>query len=559
MITDARTIENEAELEADICIVGAGIAGIALAREFIGHDARVCLLESGGLEHEESLEDLSRGENVGLPYKRLDGGRYRGFGGGARTWAIDIGHGRGGARLRPLDPVDFEKRDCIPYSGWPFDYEHLRPYYERAQDLFGIGRMAYDVEHWADELSRPRLPFNTDRVQTTMFQFGAGEQFHRDYREDVHRAENVNVVLYSNAVELETDPSGSRVDRVRAACLPGSGAILLPSGTGFQRVRVTDLPGSRFWVKARQFVLAAGGTENPRLLLLSRKVHDRGLGNQHDLVGRFFMEHPHLWSGRSRPASRRLFDLTQLYRIHQSNGVPVMAKLTLAETVIREEGLPNYCVSIHATNSLTDSKSVRSLLRLRSAVLERKPPEHLAEDLRNVVLGVGDIGQVAYHRLAKRAQASTKPFAFRLNHMSEQVPNPDSRVTLSDQRDSLGIPRVRLDWRLQPIDVRAIRRAQEIIGEELHRAGLGKLELDMHDDSVPPSIHGGWHHMGTTRMHVSEQQGVVDPNCRVHGVGNLYVSGSSVFPTVGYANPTLTIGALAVRLADHIKRRIDNR
>ena len=140
--------------------------------------------------------------------------------------------------------------------------------------------------------------------------------------------------------------------------------------------------------------------------------------------------------------------------------------------------------------------------------------------------------------------------------MAEPAPNPDSRVILSSDRDMFGVNRVKLDWQISPLDIGSMIRFQEIMDAEFRRAGLGHLCVEL-EGVVPPSkphiISGGSHHMGTTRMNSNSKMGVVNENCRVHGVCNLYIAGSSVFPTTGYANPTLTIVALAVRLADHIK------
>ena len=145
---------------------------------------------------------------------------------------------------------------------------------------------------------------------------------------------------------------------------------------------------------------------------------------------------------------------------------------------------------------------------------------------------------------------------FRLNHMTEQIPNPNSRVNLIDECDILGRKRVQLDWRLSSIDVRSIIRAQEIIDEELRRAKLGRLQIELKDDTPPHNLHGGYHNMGTTRMHIDPKKGVVNENCQVHGVSNLFIAGPSVFPTGGYSNPVLTIVALSLRLADYVKKQM---
>jgi choline dehydrogenase-like flavoprotein len=293
------------------------------------------------------------------------------------------------------------------------------------------------------------------------------------------------------------------------------------------------------------------------LLLLSNTVQKEGLGNQNDLVGRFFMEHPHLWSGIYIPSDPSIFTSTGLYEVHTVNNVPVMGKLTLNQEVLCRERLLNYCVSIHPKIGpnpryhKTASKGVDSLRKLRSAVRNGNVPKDWGKLLGHVINDSGGVALNAYKKVMRRFH---KIPVFLLNHMAEQAPNPSSRVTLGQERDALGQNRVQLDWHLSPIDIRSMIRAQGIIDEELRRAGLGRLRIELEDETPPSDLHGGWHHMGTTRMHVDPQKGVVDENCKVHGISNLFIAGSSVFPTGGYANPVLTIVALAIRLADHIKQ-----
>jgi choline dehydrogenase-like flavoprotein len=458
-----------------------------------------------------------------------------------------MGRNRLGVRLRPLDEIDFEERDWVPYSGWPFDKSHLDPFYERAQTILQIGPYTYDVDDWEDP-ETSRLPFANGRVKTTIFQFGPRAPFIGEYRDEIARANNITTYLYANAVELETNETAQMVTRLRVACLQGK----------------------RFWVSAKLFILAANGIEIPRLLLLSNRTQTAGLGNEHDLVGRFFMEHPHHWSGVYVPSDSGIFNATGLYRVHTVNGIPIMGKLTLAEEVLRREELLSYCVSIHPStrpkwlsrNERTASKGASSIRDLRSAVRRGKIPDDLGGHLGNVVTGIDDVAAAAFgsiRRQLEEASDKRKPprvEVFTLNHMSEQVPNPNSRVTLAAERDALGCNRAQLDWQLSPLDMRTIIRAQEIISEELRRAGLGRLVIELKDETPPPDLHGGVHQMGTTRMHSDPKQGVVDEHCRVHGLSNLYIASSSVFPTVGYANPVLTMVALTVRLADHVKELV---
>jgi choline dehydrogenase-like flavoprotein len=512
VIVDAYSVPQDETIKTDVCIVGAGVAGITLAREFIGEEFQVCLLESGGLGPDRATQSLYWGENVGHPYYLLDTARTCCFGGTSHRWLLEIGGGRLGARTRPLDKIDFEERDWVPYSGWPFDKAHLDPFFERAQSVFKLGPYTYDVGDWEDPEEMPRLPFVTDRVKTTVFQFGTRDTFIVDYRDEIKQADNVTAYLHANAVEIETNETAQRAARLRVACLQGNG----------------------FWVSAKLFILAVGAIETPRLLLLSNEAQSVGLGNQHDLVGRFFMEHPHLWSGIYVPSDPSIFNRTDLYRIHTVDGVPIQGKLTIAGETLRQERMLNYCVSIHPSplpRELRDqrmlSKGIASSRALRSVI--RK-----------------------FDRFLDKYRFS-RVEAFRLNTMSEQSPNPNSRVTLAAERDALGRNRVCLDWQLTPLDIRSIIRAQQIIDEELCRAGLGRLHIQLCDETPPPDLHGGWHHMGTTRMHVDPRKGVVDENCRIHGMSNLFIGGPSVFPTVGYVNPVLTIIALALRLADHVK------
>ena len=508
MIFDARSVPNKTTLDADICIAGAGVAGITLARELINAGVRVCLLESGGLEPDRVTQSLYWGENIGLPYYSPDVSQARFFGGTSNCWHVGTGGRQLGARLHPLDPIDFEERDWVPFSGWPFAKAHLDPYYERAHAICRTGRYDYDAESWAYPERSPQLPLRKGLVKTTMFHFVRREVFFQEYREEIEKAENISAFLHANAVEIETNDTAQKVTGIKVACLNGP----------------------KFRIAAKLYILASGAMEIPRLLLISNKVQKEGLGNQHDLVGRFFMEHPHLWSGVFIPAGDHLFRATGLYRVHTVDTVPVLGKLTLSDAVLRSEKLLSYAVSIHPRLCVDPAG--------RTGATKGAP-------------GITE-------KISRQFRGEKKIEGFALNHMSEQAPNPDSRVMLSEEKDALGQRRVNIDWRLTATDIWTIRRAQQLIDEELRHAGLGRLHIEMQDESVPPDITGGWHHMGTTRMHTDPKKGVVDANSKVHGIVNLFIAGPSVFPTCGYANPVLTTVALAARLGDHVKKNMES-
>jgi choline dehydrogenase-like flavoprotein len=188
-----------------------------------------------------------------------------------------------------------------------------------------------------------------------------------------------------------------------------------------------------------------------------------------------------------------------------------------------------------------------------------QPVEHPLRAAVTATTGAPDIARIAYHKMRKRFhhRAGHTPVAesYKLFQMTEQVPNPESRVLLSDEQDALGQPRARLHWQLQPQDTRSIQRSQQVLDRALRRAGVGRVHVASLDAIERESVRGGYHHMGTTRMGATPQEGVVDGNCKIHGVENTYVAGSSVFTTAGCANPTLTIAALSLRLADHLKKK----
>lgn len=568
MIIDARRVPSGETIETEVCIVGAGPAGITLAHELLGKDFRVCLLETGGLEANPEIQSMAAGagDTIGDFYPGAIYMRSRQYGGTANQWNIDMGDSLGnknpGVRYVPLDEIDFEKRDWVPHSGWPIKKATLDPYYERAHALCQIGPYQYDVEAWQDEQAKP-LPFRGDRLTTKMFQFGPRGIFLDDYRKQLEESSNVTLYLYATALELETDDLAKTVTQVRVA----------------------SLEGNEFRIAAKAVILTLGGIESARLLLLSDKTQKAGLGNQNDVVGRYFMDHPLIRSGMMFPADRNVIDSLALYDTRWVNGTMVIAKPVLSEAVMRQEQLLNINLAMFPRPNIYGINPLRSLLpqgkRFRSKAVEsaqvlmksakrKELPKNLLSHLGNLLTGVDDL---MYYQWRKEPRIlhrygmdtggwfnvpdkETRFGCFEVFHLSEQAPDPENRVTLSSERDRLGCRKVQIHWRWNDIDIRSSRRAQEIFAEEFARIGLGRLKIEL-DRGVPqiflPSTH---HHMGTTRMHDDPKQGVVDANCQVHGVSNLFIASSSVFPTGSYANPTLTILAIAIRVADHVKTQI---
>jgi choline dehydrogenase-like flavoprotein len=526
MILDSRSLPRNAVVDTDVCIVGAGAAGITLAREFLNQPFNVCLVESGAERLDRTIQSLSQGDNAGIPYYPLDECRQRALGGTTHLWM---------GWCAPFEEMDFEEREWVPFSGWPFPRSALVPFYERAQRVCQIGPFVYDVGPW-ETPERPRLPFLDERIITKTFQFSPPTRFGTVYRDELARAGNLKTLLHGTAVELEATESAGQV----------------------ARLHVASSRDHRFAIAAKVFILAAGGIETPQLLLLSNRVHKAGLGNQNDQVGRCFMEHPYCNTAAFVPADRNLH--LGMYFPHTagpaSGAVRMAGTLAIAPATLSREKIEN-CVfffpgqyKVHAD---FQSYGVRSLFHVFHAVRQGALPSDFAKRSVGILRDVHKVFRTGMRMATESRRRSRERWILR--SFLEAGPNPDSRVTLSERHDALGRNRVRLDWRPSELDRRSWVRAHEIVDEELRRSRLGRLHMtsEFAQSTWPPSVDGGCHHAGTTRMHVDPRRGVVDEHCRVHGIENLFIAGPSVFPTSGSANPMLTIVALALRLADRVK------
>lgn len=522
MILDARQLPNRTRLAAEVCVVGAGPAGLVVARGLAARGIDVLVLESGGIETDPRSRDPDRGEVVGDLDPSLAATRARGVGGTATSWNTPVWGADGprrrgsGAKYLPLDPVDFEGRGGEPDGGWPFDASELADHYRAAHELCGLGRPAYEGDAWSDA-ARPLLALAGDRLTTRVYQFGSSDRFTSDLPLALRTSGEVRLCLHATAVEVVTDGSGREAGRVRIA----------------------TSTGGELTAEARFFVLAAGAIENARLLLVSPGGGGTALGNRHGWLGRCLMEHPRDRSLLLVPRSRDLIAEAGFYDPHAAaDGTVVCGRLALRGGAVREERLPNASASLFpVTASGPEGRdgSAVGLPRRWLAALRRRFSHRYD-------------GGYGWSRVPDPAAAFR---GFRLLLNVEQRPHRENRVALAGARDALGMPRVRVTWRWREEDRAALDRLRRVVAEELELSGLGRVRL-RDDVPIDPDAH---HHSGTTRMHADPRRGVVDPDSRVHGTDNLYVAGASVFPSSGFANPTLTIVALAARLAEHLADR----
>ena len=540
MLLDARTVEDDQTLRAGVCIVGGGIAGIALALEFERQAIDCLMLESGGLVPDEATRDLYRGDNVGLPYVFADGCRTRCLGGSSNCW---------GGWCSPLRDLEMAHRDWVPDSGWPFGASTLEPYYERVHRFLRLGPVDYDLARWVDAIARRdvrRIPLPSGQIADMVSQFSSPMRLGVVYRDSLERAAHVRTLLHANAVELHTDPSAQRVTRVA----------------------VRTLSGRNLKVEAATFVLACGGIENARLLLASNRTQAAGLGNGHDLVGRYFADHPRLGLGNvrfKRPWQRnKLYDVKFHYlnRAVRAHDTYVSAQFVLAPEVQRRERLLSSQLWFASRFPGENSPAAEAIVRMKHRLLAKSDPVYgFWSDVATMAISpLSTAGFIA----ARLFQPEVLIKDVQIDVVCEPSPNRDSRVTLSDRRDALGMPRVRVDWRLGDDVKRTMDRSLEIFADEMRRGDVAEVDLPEplqgrqwpHVPATPWHHLGTWHHMGTTRMHPTPERGVVDADCKVHGMANLYVAGSSVFPTFGSNFPTFTIVALALRMAEKISRQM---
>lgn len=477
MIRDALT-RLPAEIEADVCICGAGPAGIVSALELARRGRRVVLVEGGGLDAPGDAQSVYDGELSGRPYPLL-GSRLRWLGGTSNHW---------GGWVKPLDDQDFRDKPHYPMPAWPFGPEELRPWYADAARWCEIDSVEYTPESLGREAHRRLLGLEQSTGFTNrVFRFSPPTRFGRRYRDDLEQSENIDCLVNLNAVELTEGE-----DRVHALV-------------------ARTVSGQQCTIRARQFVLAMGGIENARFLLNQQSVP----GNHADLVGRCFMDHYGFTPGKMLSSSNLAYERGSL------TGQDVMLVMSPTESLVGEGELRNSCIMLRAD-------SPDSLLA----------PEYWESQLfgGEQLGGMHGIGMI-----------------------NEPLPHRQSRITLSDERDMLGMRRTHLHWHLPKTEFEPVLALFNRWTTAVSRAGLARVR-HLKDSAPELSAHVGigYHHMGTTRMSAAPEYGVSDADGRCWDRDNLYLAGSSLFPHVGYSNPTLTIVALAARLAEHLSGRLES-
>lgn len=532
----------------DLVIIGGGAAGLTIAADLIGSPLRVLLLEAGGLKPDQAGTQVFEGEvAAGSAHPFLHTFRVRAIGGASRIW---------GGRCIPYDPIDFAHRPWVAGPGWPFGREVLDPWYRLAQVAIEAGRFDYDpATTLPDDQAEFAPGLDGGPVQTRLERFSKPTDFWRRFGGDLTQAENVNVVM--NA--------------------PVTGVRLTADGSAVDHVEVASPDGARLQIRGRRVVVAMGGLESVRLLLASNDVRPAGVGNDNDQLGRNYMSHLAATSGTvtfSGPADSIRWNYQK-----DADGIYVRRRLAISgdaqermqslNTVFRTH-LPDPADPGHGNAILSAMYLVKDLVLYEYSRKFRENKagiglysRHLLNVIRNpfALAGFG-VGWVRNRILADRKLPSvvlgSRTNSFALEFHAEQEPNPASRITLTQDRDAYGMPRMSVDWQTTPLDMESLKASYAALAERLRESGVGRLDYDPDQLVAQASKEGayGGHHLGAARMSVNPADGVVDPDCRVHGVENLFIASGAVLPTSSQANPTLTIVALALRLADRLKSEL---
>lgn len=518
MIEDLDSNELPASAETDVCIIGAGAAGITIGLHLARRGIDVLILESGGPAQELAMQALNACEIAGRRFSGAEGGRFRVLGGSTTQW---------GGQILPMSPIDFEARPWIDHSGWPISFGEIAEHYRRVIEMIGLGgAIADDADVWRSVgMTPPRI--GNEGAELFFTRWCPEPNFSHLFRDEIARTQNLRCVLHATVTAFHAEGQ-----LVTHAC-------------------ARNLAGRQIKVRARRFILATGGIEAPRLLL-----HPLATGETapwaSDLIGRFFQDHPGVTCAdiipRNRVELHRLFDNV----IH--GNMRYQPRLRLSEATQRK-----LCL-LQVNNAIIfRSRRNEALSRARTAGKNLLRGRAQLNSLPDLFTAGPDVARVAWRMLVQHRGFNFDDLGARLGMQLEQQPDPDSRVTLTDTVDAMGLRRARIDWRIGMREVETAATATEIYKRSFEAAGIGTLKIDADVAARSPDLiarmNDQAHHNGTARMGSSPSMGVVDKNLKAFGTANLYVCGSAVFPTGSSSNPTHTLLALGLRLADKLAAR----
>jgi hypothetical protein len=563
MIEDLGALRDDVGMAADLAVVGAGPAGIVVALEAAKQGISVVLIESGGRTFDQGVQELAEAAQWDRHrHAPLSLSTRRQVGGTSNIW---------GGKCVPFDPVDFIARPYLGTPAWPVGYKEIQGYFQRACDWMVCGRAVFDAAQVPNVPDAIVPGFVDDGVLgSSLERWSLPTNYGDVYRGRLERSRQVRLLTGVTCTEIVC-PSES------------AGASHLECRTNV---------GGRVQVTAKAFVVACGGLESTRLLMSSTGPAGEQLGNLGGHLGRWYLAHVEGSIANVRfstPPRQTVFDYER-----DIDGVYIRRRFSFSQEYQREHGLPNV-VSWLGNWELPDARHGYGQLSFIYLALTSPLGPSLAPEVQRLSMTGGEIPGTPYgmatitsrgshlqnilrHPLATGMFAArfgagrflartrrvpgffmySKDNLYPFQYHGEQLPNPESKVTLTSETDRLGRRKLAVDLRFIKEDVDGIIRAHKHWDRYFRARGVGRLEYQ-HDDleqAVDQRMGGGFHQAGTTRMSASPADGVVDQNLAVHGASNVYVASSSIFVTAGQANSTFMIVAFAVRLADHLARQL---
>ncbi len=458
---------------ADVCITGAGPAGVTIARELSAAGLKCVIFEAGGLDFSDASQEFYKGKTTGDFYFDLDVARLRYFGGSSNHWA---------GWCRVLDALDFEPKAHVPDSGWPITRADIEPYLDKTHEILELvpflpDRPVSEQIRWVQLIKSPAIRF--------------GQKFRAEFQ----KSETIALVLNTYVTELKGDAKKI------------TGAKLWSNGKNAQDYT------------AQTYVACTGGLENSRLLLWSNLQSNNGVVPHADALGRYWMEHPQFEGGDAILFDHSFFE-------HDMTGE---AFFSPSLNAINQREILNFSIRLVEQPYSGAKAAVADLACIAPATAEW------------IATGLGQ-----HLRCAAQLVIGW-----------EQAPSPTNYIELSaTDRDEAGVPRINLHWKKGELERRTLLESMKLFGETLAAKNLGRVRIEdwvLNGSEYPNKGEMvGYHHMGGTRMGTDVTKSVVDANCKVHGMENLYVGGSSIFTTSGQCNPTTSIVALSLRLGDHL-------
>jgi len=519
------------EIDAPICLVGAGIAGLAAAVRLARNpNRRVIVIESGVRNFDQAIQDLNEVEDVFSSYKGAFGGRFRGLGGTSTAW---------GGRLLPLAAHDVEDREYAGAPAWPISFTDLERYRPDIEALFSVDNESFE-EDVLQKIDRQHLLPRGHR--DFVVRYPKWPQFKRCNMvnllgEEVAQSPNLEVWLGATVKQFDLDPATGRLAAIRAA----------------------SLSGRELTVRAREFLLTPGTIEATRLLLLLDAQSEGRVFGQCHALGRYFQDHVGIAAAQLRPRNRHLTNRALSYHFIGTTRRSLHFELSPAAQRAEQcgSGFAHVTMGLDGSAALTAVKKIfRSLQRGRIEINR--------DDLARLASDPGSMVQGAYWRYVRKQLHWPEGMDLQLNIWIEQLPHWDNRISLSEKRDRLGVPMARVEWRPREAEERTFQACIRRLRDYWHGTGLeGFCDLEWMPDLGHPDIPAIstasdlLHPSGSTRMGTDPKTSVVGPDLSCHAVPNLSVASASVFPSAGSANPTYTILQLAFRAADTLAKRVD--